>query len=215
VATIFLEALGMIDIAVARAEPAGEGHRLALVPTYSLVVPAHNEEAVVDEARGAVARGVTTWSTRNAGSRTRRVSGGQARALIPLPEPDLGQAMAVDVGDFRLVDRQALAKLSRMRESNGFVRGMFGWIGLRQTRVLYTRHERFAGDSKYPLSELVRLGWSGVTSFSEVPLRAAPGVQSRALLRVPRVRGLEFDREAGGYLQRAGMDGDRRRGDLP
>ena len=45
----------------------------------------------------------------------------------------------LDVGDFRLVDRRALDVFARMRESNRFVRGMFSWIGLRQTGVLYKR----------------------------------------------------------------------------
>jgi len=57
----------------------------------------------------------------------------------------------VDVGDFRLVDRRALDVFNQMRESNRFVRGMFSWIGLKQAGVVYTRHERFAGDTKYPL----------------------------------------------------------------
>jgi len=79
----------------------------------------------------------------------------------------------LDVGDFRLVDRRALEVFARMRESNRFVRGMFSWVGLRQIGVLYRRHERFAGDSKYPLRKLLRLAWSGVTSFSVAPLRLA------------------------------------------
>jgi polyisoprenyl-phosphate glycosyltransferase len=50
----------------------------------------------------------------------------------------------VDVGDFRLVDRRALEVFSQMRESNRFVRGMFSWIGLRQTGVLYRRRATIA-----------------------------------------------------------------------
>ncbi len=79
----------------------------------------------------------------------------------------------LDVGDFRLVDRRVLDVFDRMRESNRYIRGMFSWIGLRQTGVLYRRQGRFAGDSKYPLRKLVRLAWSGVTSFSVAPLRIA------------------------------------------
>jgi dolichol-phosphate mannosyltransferase len=82
----------------------------------------------------------------------------------------------LDVGDFRLVDRRVLDVFDRMRESNRYVRGMFSWIGLRQTGVLYRRQGRFAGDSKYPLRKLLRLAWSGVTSFSVAPLRFALNV---------------------------------------
>src|SRR3954452_13237422 len=79
----------------------------------------------------------------------------------------------VDVGDFRLVDRRALDVFNQMRESNRFVRGMFSWIGFRQTGVAYTRHERVAGQTKYPLRKMLRFATTGVISFSSAPLRAA------------------------------------------
>jgi len=79
----------------------------------------------------------------------------------------------LDVGDFRLVDRRALDVLDRMRESNRFVRGMFSWIGLDQTGVVYHRHERYAGETKYPLRRMLRFAATGVISFSSAPLRAA------------------------------------------
>jgi dolichol-phosphate mannosyltransferase len=81
--------------------------------------------------------------------------------------------MPEDVGDFRLVDRRALNEFTAMRESNRYVRGMFSWIGFRQTGVPYTRPERFAGETKYPLRRSLKLGIDGVVSFSNVPLRAA------------------------------------------
>jgi dolichol-phosphate mannosyltransferase len=79
----------------------------------------------------------------------------------------------LDVGDFRLVDRRALDVFNQMRESNRFVRGMFSWIGLRQAGVVYTRQERFAGETKYPLRKMLRFAATGVISFSAAPLRAA------------------------------------------
>jgi dolichol-phosphate mannosyltransferase len=79
----------------------------------------------------------------------------------------------IDVGDFRLVDRRALDVFNQMRESNRFVRGMFAWIGLRQTGVAYTRQERFAGQTKYPLRRMLGFAATGVISFSSAPLRAA------------------------------------------
>ena len=79
----------------------------------------------------------------------------------------------LDVGDFRLVDRRVLDVFERMRESNRFVRGMFSWIGLRQTGVLYKREERFAGETKYPLRKMLRFATTGLISFSPAPLRFA------------------------------------------
>ena len=59
----------------------------------------------------------------------------------------------LDVGDFRLVDRRVLDVFARMRESNRFVRGMFSWIGLRQTGVLYTRRRALRRRDEVPAPE--------------------------------------------------------------
>jgi dolichol-phosphate mannosyltransferase len=79
----------------------------------------------------------------------------------------------VDVGDFRLVDRRALEAFKAMRENNRFVRGMFSWIGFRQVGVPYTRDERHAGTTKYPLRKMLKFAADGIVGFSKVPLRAA------------------------------------------
>ena len=79
----------------------------------------------------------------------------------------------LDVGDFRLVDRRALDAFRSMRESNRYVRGMFSWIGFRQVGVPFTREERFAGETKYPLRKMVRFATDGIVSFSAYPLRLA------------------------------------------
>lgn len=77
----------------------------------------------------------------------------------------------LDTGDFRLVDRRALDAFRAMRERGRYVRGMFGWIGFKQTGVTYVRPGRFAGDTKYPLVKLIRLALDGIISFSNLPLR--------------------------------------------
>jgi dolichol-phosphate mannosyltransferase len=79
--------------------------------------------------------------------------------------------MPLDVGDFRLVDRRALDAFRSMRERNRYVRGMFSWIGFRQVGVPFQREERFAGETKYPFSKLLRLAVDGIVSFSAYPLR--------------------------------------------
>jgi len=81
--------------------------------------------------------------------------------------------LPVEVGDFRLVDRRALDAFLQMRERNRYVRGMFAWVGFRQTSVAYTRGAREAGESKYPLRKMVRLAVDGFVGFSTVPLRFA------------------------------------------
>jgi glycosyltransferase involved in cell wall biosynthesis len=80
-----------------------------------------------------------------------------------------------DAGDFRLVDRRVADIVRNMRESSRYMRGMFAWVGFRQTGVHYERPERFAGESKYPLSKLIALAVDGLTGFSAAPLRMMLG----------------------------------------
>lgn len=91
------------------------------------------------------------------------------RALRRLTDTD----MPLDAGDFRLVDARALTAFRAMRERNRYIRGMFSWVGFRQTTVGYARASRYAGTSKYPFRKLVKLGADGVLSFSNEPLRLA------------------------------------------
>lgn len=82
-------------------------------------------------------------------------------------------SIPVDTGDFRLVDRHALNEFNGMRERARFVRGMISWVGFRQTEVRYVRHERFAGETKYPFSKMVKFAADGILSFSQIPLKLA------------------------------------------
>lgn len=79
----------------------------------------------------------------------------------------------VDTGDFRLMSRQAVDSLNRIREKNRFVRGLVSWVGFRQTGVLFERQERFAGETKYPLKKMLKFALDGITSFSFFPLQLA------------------------------------------
>lgn len=78
-----------------------------------------------------------------------------------------------DVGDFRLIGRKALETFKRMPERDRFVRGMFSWMGFEQTAVDFERPTREFGETKYPLSKMMRLATHAIVSFSEKPLRLA------------------------------------------
>ena len=78
-----------------------------------------------------------------------------------------------NAGDFRLVDRKALDCFLAMPERDRFVRGMFAWIGFRQTTVKFHRPPRAAGDTKYSLRKMIALAANGLVSFSDAPLRLA------------------------------------------
>ncbi len=84
-----------------------------------------------------------------------------------------GVNIPLDTGDFRLLDRKAVDALRQIREHHRFMRGLSVWIGFRQTGVTYVREERFAGETKYPLSKMLRFAMDGITSFSYLPLQFA------------------------------------------
>jgi dolichol-phosphate mannosyltransferase len=79
----------------------------------------------------------------------------------------------LDTGDFRLMDRQVIDVLTSMREKHRFPRAMVAWVGFRQTGVEYERAARFAGETKYPFSKMLRLAINAITGFSYFPLQIA------------------------------------------
>lgn len=81
--------------------------------------------------------------------------------------------LPLDVGDFRLIDRRVIDVLLSMPERDRFLRGMVSWVGFRQVAVMYSRAERRAGESKYPLLKMLQFAADGVISFSLTPLRLA------------------------------------------
>ena len=76
-----------------------------------------------------------------------------------------------DTGDFRLVDRKVVDTINQMPEHNKFLRGLFSWVGYKQTAFEYERKERFAGKTKYPLRKMLKLASDGIIGFSTKPLK--------------------------------------------
>jgi polyisoprenyl-phosphate glycosyltransferase len=83
----------------------------------------------------------------------------------------LGVESVFNHADYRLMSRRAINFLNQYGERNLYLRGMVPQIGLKTAVVEYARNERFAGQSKYPVSKMLALAWEAVTSFSNVPLR--------------------------------------------
>ena len=83
----------------------------------------------------------------------------------------LGGEVIYNHADYRLVSSRVLNELANYKEVNLFLRGMFPMIGFKSTCVEYSRHERLAGSSKYPLSKMLTLAFDGITSFSVKPIR--------------------------------------------
>ncbi|WP_086478571.1 MULTISPECIES: glycosyltransferase family 2 protein [Arenibacter] len=75
--------------------------------------------------------------------------------------------------DFRLFDKKIAAVIRNMPENNIYLRGLFSWIGYKQTTLKYKEEKRFFGSTKYSTKKMLKLASNGITSFSIKPLRIA------------------------------------------
>ncbi len=83
----------------------------------------------------------------------------------------MGAEVVFNHADYRLMSRRALEGLSSFREVNLFLRGIVPMIGYKSGVVYYERHERFAGESKYPLKKMLSFAFEGITSLSVKPIK--------------------------------------------
>jgi len=85
-----------------------------------------------------------------------------AGSTVPIP---------ANAGDFRLLDRCVVDALKSLPERNRFMKGLYAWVGYRSVAVPYEPNERFAGESTFSMRGLSRLALTGVTAFTNAPLR--------------------------------------------
>jgi polyisoprenyl-phosphate glycosyltransferase len=83
-------------------------------------------------------------------------------SAVPIPE---------NTGDFRLLDRRVVEALARLPERNRFMKGLFAWVGFKQTFVLYDRPQRYKGRTKWNYWRLWNFAIDGITAFSLAPLK--------------------------------------------
>ena len=83
----------------------------------------------------------------------------------------MGTELVYNHADYRLMSRKALDALAQYREVNLFLRGIVPELGYKTAEVYYTRAERYAGESKYPLRKMLSFAMEGITSFSVQPLK--------------------------------------------
>ena len=83
----------------------------------------------------------------------------------------MGGDIVYNHADFRLMSRRTLQALISYPERNLFLRGIVPTLGYPSASVYYDRKERFAGESKYPLTKMLNFALDGITSFSVKPLR--------------------------------------------
>ena len=87
----------------------------------------------------------------------------------------MGAEVVYNHADYRLISSKVLRELAEFKEVNLFLRGLVPLVGFQSTTVEYERHERLAGESKYPLKKMISLALNGITSLSVQPLRLITG----------------------------------------
>lgn len=83
----------------------------------------------------------------------------------------MGAEVVFNHADYRLISSRVLDEFENFKEVNLFLRGMIPLVGFKSTKVEYSRNERIAGESHYPLSKMVGLAVDGITSLSVKPLK--------------------------------------------
>ena len=83
----------------------------------------------------------------------------------------MGGEIVFNHADYRLMSKRALEEMAKYKEVNLFLRGIVPMIGFKTDVVTYERHERMAGESKYPLKKMLALAIDGITSLSTKPIR--------------------------------------------
>ncbi len=76
-----------------------------------------------------------------------------------------------DAGDFRLLDRDVVQALNQLTERERFMKGLYAWVGFSKTAIEYVPEDRLQGESSWGLKKLIDLAITGITSFSNLPLR--------------------------------------------
>ena len=87
----------------------------------------------------------------------------------------MGAEVVYNHADYRLISARVLREFANFREVNLFLRGMIPLVGFKSTSVSYSRAERLAGESHYPLKKMIALAVDGITSLSVKPLRLITG----------------------------------------
>ena len=77
-----------------------------------------------------------------------------------------------NAGDFRLLDRSVIDALKQVKERSRFMKGLYAWVGYKAVAVPFDVKERAGGKSSWSFWRLTELAITGITSFSDIPLRA-------------------------------------------
>lgn len=91
---------------------------------------------------------------------------------------NIGSEVQIPAGarDFRLMDRKVVDALCALPESNRFMKGLYAWVGFRSLAIPVELEPRGGGSSKFNFARLLHLGMTGLTAFTDWPLRMWTGI---------------------------------------
>ncbi len=101
-----------------------------------------------------------TWLKRFTANAFYNTIGSMSRVPIP-----------ANTGDFRLLDRRVVDSLKQLPERTRFMKGLFAWVGYKQTTVMFDRQPRLKGATKWNYWRLWNFALDGIASFSFLPLK--------------------------------------------
>ena len=87
----------------------------------------------------------------------------------------MGAEVVYNHADYRLMSARVLKEFANFKEVNLYLRGLVPLVGFPSTTVSYSRAERIAGESHYPLKKMLGLAIDGITSLSVKPLQMITG----------------------------------------
>src|SRR5690606_30808994 len=76
-----------------------------------------------------------------------------------------------NVGDFRLMTRQVVDEIIKLKENQLFMKGLMSWVGFKTAIVACERPDRTEGKTTFNYRQLWKLAVQGISSFSPVPLK--------------------------------------------
>ncbi|WPJ97704.1 glycosyltransferase family 2 protein [Coraliomargarita algicola] len=99
-----------------------------------------------------------------------------ANAFYWLLRKSTSVSIPADARDFRLMDRKVVEAILSLPERNRFMKGLYSWVGFKSQAVPIVIDQRQSGTSKFNFKRLFDLALTGLTSFSDWPLRVWTGV---------------------------------------
>ena len=101
---------------------------------------------------------------------------GLTKLFYRLMSAGTGLEIPSDAGDFRLLDRGAVDALKRLPERTRYMKGLFAWVGFRSTPVPFVPGDRLHGETNFHYRKLFSLAVTGLTAFTQLPLRVVTAV---------------------------------------